>query len=208
MELQLRLALSSNSDEGFDLNNRNQEQQVEDCRLMKKKRCFDETFGEIENVQVPQTLPLLDHIDLCVPGYGRNECDEEDGVVGWPPINSWRKRVCHQAHHDNRRGCITTNYVTVKNGGGGGGSGGGRSKSMHIKVKMEGVGIARKVDLSRHHSYQTLTDTLSAMFGDEKVQAYKLTYQDKEGDWLLAGDMPWGTFINSVQRLKLLRNGY
>ncbi|CAA3001069.1 auxin-responsive IAA29-like [Olea europaea subsp. europaea] len=178
MELQLKLALSSNLDEGFDLNDHNEEQEYD--RLMKKKRCFDETFEEIKNVQVPRTLPLLDHIDLC---------EEEDGVVGWPPINSWRKKICHHYHHNSRRGCTTpTNYVTVKNGCGGG----SRSNSMYVKVKMEGVGIARKVDLSRHHSYQTLIDTLMAMFANEKVQGYKLAYQDKEGDWLLAGDMPWG----------------
>ncbi|XP_022883260.1 auxin-responsive protein IAA29-like isoform X2 [Olea europaea var. sylvestris] len=176
MKLQLKLALPSNLDEGFDLNYRNEDQEEEeDCRLMKKKRSFDETFEEIKNVEIPRTLSLLDHIDLC---------DEEDGVVGWPPINSWRKKICH--HHHNRHGCnATMNYVTVENGGRGG-SGRGRSNYMYVKVKMEGVGIARK----------------------EKVQGYKLTYQDKEGDWLLAGDMPWGTFIKSVQRLKLLRNGH
>ncbi|CAI9766766.1 unnamed protein product [Fraxinus pennsylvanica] len=199
MNLQLELALSSNLDEGFDLNDRNEERQEENSRLMKRKRSFDETFEEIKSVQVPQTLSLLDHIDLC---------DEEDRVVGWPPINSWRKKICH--HHQNRRGRNTImNYVTVENGGRDGGErSGGRSNFTYVKVKMEGVGIARKVDLSRHHSYQTLIETLMAMFDNEKVQGYKLTYQDKEGDWLLAGDMPWETFINSVQRLKLLRNGH
>lgn len=156
MKLQLKLALPSNLDEGFDLNYRNEDQEEEeDCRLMKKKRSFDETFEEIKNVEIPRTLSLLDHIDLC---------DEEDGVVGWPPINSWRKKICH--HHHNRHGCnATMNYVTVENGGRGG-SGRGRSNYMYVKVKMEGVGIARKVDLSRHHSYQTLIDTLMAMFAN------------------------------------------
>ncbi|CAI9758941.1 unnamed protein product [Fraxinus pennsylvanica] len=196
MELQLKLALSSNLNEGFDLNNHNEEQEYgEDYRSMKKKRSFDETFEEIKNVQVPQTLPLLDHIDLP---------DEEDGIVGWPPINSRRMKICHHQH--NRRGCTTpTNYMAVKNGCGTDGS---RSNSTYVKVKMEGIGIARKIDLSRHHSYQALIDTLMAIFGNAKVQGYKLAYQDKEGDWLLAGDMPWETFINSVQRLKLSRNGH
>ena len=34
----------------------------------------------------------------------------------------------------------------------------------HVKVKMEGVGIARKIDLSLHQSFQTLTDSLMDMF--------------------------------------------
>ncbi|KAM0031045.1 putative transcription regulator AUX/IAA family [Helianthus debilis subsp. tardiflorus] len=40
------------------------------------------------------------------------------------------------------------------------------------------------------------------MSGNEDV---KLTYQDKEGDWLLAGDVPWGLFVENVKRLKLVK---
>lgn len=102
------------------------------------------------------------------------------------------------------------NYVTVENGGvgGGGGSGGRGSIYKYVKVKMEGVGIARKIDLTLFHSYNKLTDTLISMFGKSKEigDVYKLTYQDKEGDWLLAGDVPWRTFVGSVQRLKLIRD--
>jgi auxin-responsive protein IAA len=36
---------------------------------------------------------------------------------------------------------------------------------MYIKVKMEGVGIARKIDVSLHHSFPTLKQTLLDMFG-------------------------------------------
>ncbi|KAI3443868.1 hypothetical protein Pfo_000533 [Paulownia fortunei] len=116
--------------------------------------------------------------------------EEEDVLVGWPPVKSWMKKFCQQNH----RQCTADNYITVENGSGSGGGGGGRgSTSMYVKVKMEGIGIARKVDLSIHHSYQSLTATLVAMFGkcQENVKMYKLTYQDREGDWLLAGDVPW-----------------
>ncbi|KAF7149163.1 hypothetical protein RHSIM_Rhsim03G0250500 [Rhododendron simsii] len=119
--------------------------------------------------------------------------EEEDGVVGWPPIKSWRMKLCQK------------NNVY----GGCGGGGGGGSNPTLVKVKMEGVVITRKVDLSLHHSYQELKDTLVEMFvipGEENGEAYNLTYQDREGDWLLAGDVPWSCFIESVQRLKLLRS--
>ncbi|KAA8535129.1 hypothetical protein F0562_030132 [Nyssa sinensis] len=125
---------------------------------------------------------------------------DEGGVIGWPPIKSWRKSLCYQSHGSHG--------MVDDGGGGGGGRGGGRgSKSMFVKVKMEEVAIGRKVDLSQHHSYQTLADTLLGMFGkcQENVKAYKLAYQDKEGDWLLAGDVPWGTFISTVRCLKLLK---
>ncbi|CAN1828375.1 Auxin-responsive protein IAA10 [Linum perenne] len=34
---------------------------------------------------------------------------------------------------------------------------------------------------------------------------YTLSYQDQSGDWLLAGQVPWQTFIRSVQRIEILR---
>ena len=32
---------------------------------------------------------------------------------------------------------------------------------------------------------------VSKKTGDDSVADYELTYQDKDGDWLLAGDVPW-----------------
>jgi auxin-responsive protein IAA len=32
-----------------------------------------------------------------------------------------------------------------------------------------------------------------------------LTYEDKEGDWMLVGDVPWGMFIGSVRRLRIMK---
>ncbi|KAI3443864.1 hypothetical protein Pfo_000529 [Paulownia fortunei] len=209
MELQLKLALSSSLTERFDQN--------QDCGT-NKKRSFDEAFSDVNK---KRTLPLLiwddkqhcsgeleeeKHIQKSVI-TNRYVDEEEDVLVGWPPVKSWMKKFCQQNH----RQCTADNYITVENDSGSGGGGGGReSTSMYVKVKMEGIGIARKVDLSIHHSYQSLTATLVAMFGkcQENVKMYKLTYQDREGDWLLAGDVPWESFIQSVQRLKLLNNGY
>ncbi|XP_076926018.1 auxin-induced protein AUX22-like [Bidens hawaiensis] len=107
----------------------------------------------------------------------------DGGVIGWPPMKLCRKKLCNQKM----------------------GTGvGEKSKSTYVKIHMEGVGIARKVDLNLHQSYQTLVLTLANMF-DKCFEDVKLAYQDKEGDWLLAGDVPWGSFTNTVQRLKLLR---
>ena len=35
----------------------------------------------------------------------------------------------------------------------------------YVKVRMEGEGIGRKVDLSLHHSFHKLKQTLISMFG-------------------------------------------
>ncbi|PWA59268.1 PB1 domain, AUX/IAA protein [Artemisia annua] len=99
---------------------------------------------------------------------------EENDVIGWPPVKSSRKKHFRHKNH--------------------GGNGGGGSKSMYVKVHMEGDGIARKIDLNLHHSYHTLGHTLAHMFG-KCSEDVKLTYQDKEGDWLLAGDVPWRVLL-------------
>ncbi|XP_059286291.1 auxin-responsive protein IAA20-like [Lycium ferocissimum] len=209
MELQLGLALCSNSTKGYNVDEFKIESLCGNFNLNTKKPSSSEIldFQDENNVQVLQTLPLLvwDKADDDHSEPQRKDGDE-DGVVGWPPVNSLRKKLCHQSSRD---GGGAVNYVTVENGGGSSGSGSGRgSLYKYVKVKMEGVGIARKIDLSLFQSYGTLTDTLISMFGKSKEigDAYKLTYQDKEGDWLLAGDVPWKTFVESVQRLKLVRD--
>lgn len=174
-----------------------------------KKRSFDEAFDQVR--VVPPTLPLLhwtsqpndedDPKDLDNnSSFSTNKISEEDDVVGWPPIKNLRKKH-RQQHHGDR---AAKNNQTSENGFG---CGFRQSNSMFVKVKMEGVTIARKIDLSLHDSFQTLTTTLISMFGlwHEDSNSYALTYQDKEGDWLIAQDVPWRAFISTVQRLQLLK---
>ncbi|WVZ11421.1 hypothetical protein V8G54_015951 [Vigna mungo] len=115
--------------------------------------------------------------------------DEEDAedIVGWPPVNYWRKKL--RVDHDEVVG-KNDHVVWVDRCHGHGSS---SSKSLYVKVKMEGVGIARKVDLGMHQSFETLMETLMDMFGTghQESNSYELAYQDKEGDWLLAQDVPW-----------------
>ncbi|XP_019150507.1 PREDICTED: auxin-responsive protein IAA20-like isoform X2 [Ipomoea nil] len=211
MDLQLGLALPRT---GFELNCWEVNEANKNCgQKMKKRRRFDEASeskeesGAENDVEVIPTLPLLvwdknphhtNNEDRNSTNTNREDGDEE-GVVGWPPINSVRRKLYHQQRH---RCC----EVNVENGGGGGHRR-RLNNSVFVKVKMEGVGIARKIDLTAHHSYQTLTNTLIAMFGrsEEEVEAYKLTYEDKEGVWVVAGDVAWRTFIQSVHRLKVVK---
>ncbi|KAK2645875.1 hypothetical protein Ddye_021070 [Dipteronia dyeriana] len=183
-----------------------------------KKRSFDEASHQVRSV--PQTLPLLhwpnqpndedDHPkDLdSNSSFSTNKIGEEDGVVGWPPIKNLRKKHRQQHHHhEGRRATAAKNNQTVENGF----VCGGRqySNSMLVKVNMEGVAITRKIDLTLHDSFQSLNTTMITMFGlwNQDSSSYKLTYQDNEGDWLTADqDVPWRTFIRTVQRLKLLKS--
>ncbi|XP_030467220.1 auxin-induced protein 22D [Syzygium oleosum] len=128
--------------------------------------------------------------------------DDDDQVVGWPPINSWRKEFIH-GHPPHRDLHENVRPAGKENGEPG--------HNMFVKVKMEGVAIVRKINLRTYQSYNSLKGALIAMFSrynrDEfKDHAgYALTYQDKEGDWLLAGDIPWPNFVESVRRLEIQR---
>ncbi|RWW05817.1 hypothetical protein BHE74_00019635 [Ensete ventricosum] len=85
-------------------------------------------------------------------------------------------------------------------------------RSFFVKVKMDGDPIGRKVDLNAHHSYEALAVALELMFHKPTMASalavsvygakisnlldgsseFALTYEDKDGDWMLVGDVPWG----------------
>ncbi|XP_051152586.1 auxin-responsive protein IAA28-like [Andrographis paniculata] len=123
-------------------------------------------------------------------------------AVGWPPVKSWKKKS--NLRRDNS--AVVVNYVNVENGGAARRP--ENNNSTYVKVKMEGVGIGRKVNLSIHNSYRSLTAHLVALFGEfgeDDGDKYQIMYEDKNGDCLLAGDLPWENFVGSVQKMKLQR---
>ncbi|KAG5245000.1 auxin-induced protein [Salix suchowensis] len=101
-------------------------------------------------------------------------------VVGWPPIRSYRK-----------------NSLQAK------------------KLEAEAAGLFVKIDLKVYKGYPELLEVLEEMFkfkvgeyseregynGSEHVP----TYEDKDGDWMLVGDVPWEMFINSCKRLRIMK---
>lgn len=120
----------------------------------------------------------------------------KDRVVGWPPIRSYRKNTL------------------------------AKPMEMFVKVNMDGVTVGRKVDLNAHNSYEGLRSALEEMFqpsnnaqggtqtalgNDAKHfrllngSDYVLTYEDKDGDWMLVGDVPWSMFTTTVRRLRITR---
>ncbi|CAA7405776.1 unnamed protein product [Spirodela intermedia] len=85
--------------------------------------------------------------------------------------------------------------------------------TFFVKVYMEGSLIGRKLDLFAQNGYKDLIITVKGLFATtikypDQVSTKKtlvLTYQDKEGDWMLVGDAPWDMFLSSVMRLKIRR---
>ncbi|XP_013584129.1 PREDICTED: auxin-responsive protein IAA19-like [Brassica oleracea var. oleracea] len=111
-------------------------------------------------------------------------------VVGWPPVCSYRrKNNCKEAW-------------TTKVGLG------------YVKVSMDGVPYLRKIDLGSSQDYDDLAFALDKLFGVRGIGValkngdnceYVTIYEDKDGDWMLAGDVPWGMFIESCKRLRIMK---
>ncbi|KAK5783708.1 hypothetical protein PVK06_038221 [Gossypium arboreum] len=76
------------------------------------------------------------------------------------------------------------------------------SATFYVKVYMEGIPIGRKVDLLARRSYWAEAE----VNGDHFEEYHVLTYEDKEGDWMMVGDVPWQMFLSVVRRLKISRS--
>lgn len=133
-------------------------------------------------------------------------------VVGWPPVRSFRKNVTavqkRSEAEESEKGAA----------------------AAFVKVSMDGAPYLRKVDLKMYKTYQELSDALGKMFGsftigkcDTGTQGmldfmnesklmdllnssdYVPTYEDKDGDWMLVGDVPWEMFVGSCKRLRIMK---
>ncbi|XP_020586965.1 auxin-induced protein 22D [Phalaenopsis equestris] len=118
-------------------------------------------------------------------------------VVGWPPIGM------------NRRSGLQGRRTETNGVAGGGG--------IYVKVSMDGAPYLRKIDLKVYRSYEELRKALEDMFkcftsGDflpasvgGRGSSFAIAYEDKDGDWMLVGDVPWRMFISSCKRLRIMR---
>ncbi|GMI73151.1 phytochrome-associated protein 2, indole-3-acetic acid inducible 27 [Hibiscus trionum] len=130
-------------------------------------------------------------------------------VVGWPPIRSFRKNTMASnsaKNSDDAVGCL------------------------YVKVSMDGAPYLRKVDLKTYKNYMELSSALEKMFSCFSIgqcrsgglpvrdgfsesrlmdllhgSEYVLTYEDKDDDWMLIGDVPWEMFIESCTRLRIMK---
>ncbi|KFK23368.1 hypothetical protein AALP_AAs59668U000200 [Arabis alpina] len=99
-------------------------------------------------------------------------------IVGWPPVRSNRNK-----------------------------------NVSYVKVSMDGAPYLRKIDLKMYKNYVELLKALENMFKftiGEYSEGYKgsgfvPTYEDKDGDWMLVGDVPWDMFSSSCQKLRIMK---
>ncbi|GAB4850146.1 hypothetical protein Ancab_029441 [Ancistrocladus abbreviatus] len=110
-------------------------------------------------------------------------------LVGWPPVRAARKIAV--------RSC------------------------KYVKVAVDGAPYLRKVDLESYSSYEQLSKALEDLFSCFTIRNYlndgKLmdpvygseyvpTYEDKDGDWMMVGDVPWKMFAESCKRIRLMKS--
>ncbi|GAB2282307.1 Auxin-responsive protein iaa16 [Dionaea muscipula] len=129
-------------------------------------------------------------------------------VVGWPPIRSYRKNIL----------TVQKNVKEEKEKI----NGSAAAANAMVKVSMDGAPYLRKVDLKMYESYQELSDALCKMFSSFTIgmidfmnesklmhllngSDYVPTYEDKDGDWMLVGDVPWEMFVESCNRLRIMK---
>ncbi|MFS7975508.1 putative transcription factor interactor and regulator AUX-IAA family [Helianthus anomalus] len=149
-------------------------------------------------------------------------------VVGWPPVSKAHRMptlanqiksatenfVSKPEQNKSKNQTIgIKDYSDERNGL-------SNKKYRSVKVNMDGTLIGRKVDLNAHTSYEMLAQTLHEMFfsrwsSTEAVKPsrlldgtseFVLTYEDKDGDCMLVGDVPWEMFLSSVKRLRIMKN--
>ncbi|KAG2722175.1 hypothetical protein I3843_02G101700 [Carya illinoinensis] len=112
-------------------------------------------------------------------------------IVGWPPIRSYRKNNLQPKKTEPE------------------------AAGIYVKVSMDGAPYLRKIDLRIYKGYPELLQALENMFkftiGEYseregyKGSEYVPTYEDKDGDWMLVGDVPWDMFMSSCKRLRIMK---
>ena len=75
-------------------------------------------------------------------------------------------------------------------------AGGNANAALFVKVSMDGAPYLRKVDLKMYKGYRELREALEAMFvssnsGGANLSEFAVTYEDKDGDLMLVGDVPF-----------------
>ncbi|KAJ4892879.1 Auxin-responsive protein IAA16 [Raphanus sativus] len=147
-------------------------------------------------------------------------------VVGWPPVRSFRKNVMSGQKPTTIDAVEGTEKTSGSNGATSSASIG--ATAAYVKVSMDGAPYLRKIDLKLYKTYKDLSDALSKMFSSFTIGSYgpqgmkdfmnesKLidllngsdyvpTYEDKDGDWMLVGDVPWEMFVDSCKRIRIMK---
>ncbi|EAZ38918.1 hypothetical protein OsJ_23338 [Oryza sativa Japonica Group] len=157
----------------------------------------------------------LESTDSMASGTGTSAAgDEHDDdtaapakaqVVGWPPVRAYRRNTFHQA---------AAAAAATKKGGDEKQKQQQQGGGLYVKVSMDGAPYLRKVDLKMCKGYRELREALDLLFtkcfsatasdGCSDGQ-FAIAYEDKDGDLMLVGDVPWEMFISSCKKLRIMK---
>ncbi|AQK64192.1 Auxin-responsive protein IAA12 [Zea mays] len=141
-------------------------------------------------------------------------------VVGWPPVRSYRKSCFQQAKQQAvsssskaadkedaaapAPSCTASAAASNATASAGAGS--------FVKVSMDGAPYLRKLDLRMYKGYRELREALEAMFvssgsanNNNNLSEFAVTYQDKDGDLMLVGDVPFEMFASTCRKLRIMK---
>ncbi|XP_047072724.1 auxin-responsive protein IAA7-like [Lolium rigidum] len=139
-------------------------------------------------------------------------------VVGWPPVRASRRNLASSSRvaleQQNVKKAVKAEET---------------KRAPFVKINMDGIPIGRKIDLNAFDSYGKLSVAVDKLFRhllaaqrDPRTEEcpreevaisglldgtgeYTLVYEDYEGDRVLVGDVPWGMFVSSAKRLRVLK---
>ncbi|CAL4898014.1 unnamed protein product [Urochloa decumbens] len=132
-------------------------------------------------------------------------------VVGWPPVRSYRKSCFQQQSAAKTKPAPAPEEKKAPAAAAGPAGG-----ALFVKVSMDGAPYLRKVDLKMYKGYRELREALEAMFlcfsggaADAPPAVnpsdFAVTYEDKDGDLMLVGDVPFDMFISTCKRLRIMK---
>ncbi|XP_038880682.1 auxin-responsive protein IAA1-like [Benincasa hispida] len=150
------------------------------------KRCFLDTVDAGVGSSTSEPRDGHDQPQLISSGDRQKRA-----VMGWPPVRSYRKKTIEM-------------------------------NSKYVKVAADGAPYLRKLDLEMFDGYQQLFIAFEQLFTSfpiccdyleegnnlnpvKRADEYLPTYEDKDGDWMLVGDVPWKLFIESCKRIRLMK---
>ncbi|XP_028790208.1 auxin-responsive protein IAA16 [Neltuma alba] len=207
-ETELRLGLPGASSAAAS----DSEPALKSTRCAGGKRCFSDTAVDLKlnlssNSATQSTHKPTDNTAAASPSNDPAKPPAKAQVVGWPPVRSSRKNIGASQSQKNHK----------------------EEGATFVKVSMDGAPYLRKVDLKQYQSYQQLSGALAKMFSsftnanygppqasnhflcESKLidllngSDYVPTYEDKDGDWMLVGDVPWEMFVESCKRLRIMK---
>jgi len=140
-------------------------------------------------------------------------------VVGWPPVRSYRKSCFQQQASSKIKAAAPVpekkqEDVAVAAATEAAPAAAGSGGSLFVKVSMDGAPYLRKIDLKMCKGYRELREALETMFLGFSGEAagasvnpsdFAVTYEDKDGDLMLVGDVPFEMFLSTCKRMRIMK---